>query len=62
MIRRENDQPDAVQVHAQFNRAEQQLRERFPTVADYLADARDDLLAFTAGAPTSSGSSPTGAA
>ena len=24
------------------------LRERFPAVADYLADAQDDLLAFTA--------------
>jgi len=42
------DQPDAVQVHAQFDRVQAQLRERFPAVADYLADARDDLLAFTA--------------
>ena len=42
------DQPDAVQVHAQFDRVEQQLRERFPAVANYLADAREDLLAFTA--------------
>jgi len=42
------DQPDAVQVHAQFDRVEQQLRERFPAVADYLADAGEDLLAFTA--------------
>jgi len=28
-----------VQVHAQFDRVEQQLQERFPAVADYLADA-----------------------
>ena len=42
------DQPDAEQVHAQFDRVEAQLRERFPAVADYLADAKDDLLAFTA--------------
>ena len=41
------DQPDAVQVHAQADRVEQQLRERFPAVADYLSDAREDLLAFT---------------
>ncbi len=42
------DQPDAEQVHAQLDRVEAQLRERFPAVADYLADAKDDLLAFTA--------------
>ncbi len=42
------DQPDAVQVHAQADRVETQLRERFPAVADYLDDAREDLLAFTA--------------
>ena len=42
------DQPDAEQVHAQFDRVVVQLRERFPAVADYLFDAKDDLLAFTA--------------
>ncbi len=41
------DQPDAVQVHAQADRVQAQLRERFPAVADYLSDAREDLLAFT---------------
>ena len=42
------DQPDSEQVHAQFDRVTAQLGERFPAVADYLADAKDDLLAFTA--------------
>ena len=42
------DQPDAKAVHAQFDRVESQLHERFPVVADYLADAKDELLAFTA--------------
>jgi len=42
------DQPDKTTVGEQFDRVEAQLRERFPSVADYLADARDDLLAFTA--------------
>jgi len=48
LLRSVFDQPDAVQVHAQFDRVQAQLRERFPAVADYLADAREDLLAFTA--------------
>jgi putative transposase len=48
LLRSVFDQPDAEQVHAQLNRVEQQLRERFPAVADYLLDAKDDLLAFTA--------------
>ena len=41
------DQPDTEQVLAQFDRVEAQLRKQFPAVA-YLADAQDDLLAFTA--------------
>ena len=41
------DQPDAEQVLAQFDRVEVQLRKQFPAVADYLADAKDDLLAFS---------------
>ncbi len=48
MLRSIFDQPDAEQVSAQFDRVEAQLRERFPAVADYLGDAKDDLLAFTA--------------
>ncbi len=47
LLRSVFDQPDPEQVDAQFARVEAQLRDRFPTVADYLADAREDLLAFT---------------
>ena len=47
MLRSVFDQPDAEQVHAQFDRTELGLRERFPAVADYLSDAKDDLLAFS---------------
>lgn len=42
------DQPDAGEVHAQFDRVVDALQAKFPKVAVYLADARDDLLAFTA--------------
>lgn len=42
------DQPDAGEVHAQFDRVVDALDAKFPAVATYLADARDDLLAFTA--------------
>jgi transposase-like protein len=52
LLRSVFDQPDVAQVHAQFARVEAQLRERFPAVADYLADAKDDLLAFTAFPPS----------
>lgn len=48
LLRSVFDQPDAATVGEQFDRVEAQLRERFPAVADYLADARTDLLAFTA--------------
>lgn len=48
LLRSVFDQPDPEQVHAQFDRVEAQLRERLPAVADYLADAKDDLLAFSA--------------
>ncbi len=41
------DQPDAAEVHAQFDRVVDALQAKFPKVAVYLADARDDLLAFT---------------
>ena len=41
------DQPDAEAVHAQFDRIVESLREKLPTVAEYLEDAREDILAFT---------------
>ena len=40
-------QPDAAEVGTQFSRVVTQLEGRFPDVADYLAEAREDLLAFT---------------
>lgn len=36
------------EVHAQLDRVVEQLREPFPQVADLLADAAPDILAFTA--------------
>ena len=42
------DQPDADAVHAQFDRVVEALTEKLPTVADYLDQARVDILAFTA--------------
>jgi putative transposase len=42
------DQPDADAVHAQFNRVVDALREKVPTVAEHLEEARADTLAFTA--------------
>ncbi len=48
LVRSIFDQPDTASVNAQFDRVEAQLRDaKYPAVADYLADARDDLLAFT---------------
>ena len=41
------DQPDTASVHAQFDRITESLREKLPTVAQYLEDAREDILAFT---------------
>jgi putative transposase len=35
-------------VHAQFARVVEQLAERFPAAAEMLADARPDILAFSA--------------
>jgi transposase-like protein len=48
LLRSVFDQPDVEEANAQFDRVEAQPRERFPAVADHLADAKDDLLAFTA--------------
>ena len=42
------DQPDAAQVHAQFDRVVDALAEKFPAAAQHLDAARADLLAFTA--------------
>jgi putative transposase len=42
------DQPDAAQVHAQFDRVVDALAEKFPDAAEHLDAARADLLAFTA--------------
>ncbi len=42
------DQPDAEAVHAQFDRVVDALHEKLPTVAEYLEQARADILAFTA--------------
>lgn len=41
-------QPSAAEVWAQHGRVAEQLEERFPEAADMLAEAADDILAFTA--------------
>jgi putative transposase len=41
------DQPDADQVHAQFDRVVEGLEVKFPAAAQHLDSARADLLAFT---------------
>jgi transposase-like protein len=45
------EQPDAKAVHAQFDRIIEALEEKLPDVATYLADAREDILAFMAFPP-----------
>jgi putative transposase len=42
------DQPDAISVHAQFDRIVDALSDKLPAVADHLEHARPDILAFTA--------------
>src|SRR5918911_1579228 len=42
------DQPDAVSVHAQFDRVLDALADKLPKVAEHLEQARADVLAFTA--------------
>jgi putative transposase len=42
------DQPDEQAVHAQFDRIIETLADKLPTVAEYLDQARADILAFTA--------------
>jgi putative transposase len=41
------DQPDATAVHAQFDRLLDYVAEKLPDVAEHLAAAREDILAFT---------------
>ena len=41
------EQPDAASVHAQFDRVIEALEGKLPEVAAHLADAREDILAFT---------------
>ena len=42
------DQPDAPAVHAQFDRLIDYVDQKLPAVAEHLAGAREDILAFTA--------------
>ena len=42
------DQPDAAAVHAQFDRLIDYVSDKLPAVAEHLAGAREDILAFTA--------------
>jgi putative transposase len=48
LLRTVFDQPDAVEVRAQFDRVVDALEAKFPAAAEHLDAARDDLLAFTA--------------
>jgi transposase-like protein len=41
------DQPDQAAVHAQFDRLLDYVGVKLPAVAEHLAAARDDILAFT---------------
>ncbi len=41
------DQPDAAEVRAQFDRVVHALEHKFPKAAEHLAEAREELLAFT---------------
>jgi putative transposase len=41
------DQPDAVSVHAQYDRLVDAIAEKLPKVAEHLDTARPDVLAFT---------------
>ena len=48
LLRTVFDQPDPEEVRAQFDRVVDTLEAKFPRAAAHLADAGDDLLAFTA--------------
>jgi len=47
MVRTIFDQPDADAVRAQFARVVATIAAKFPAAGEHLADAREDLLAFT---------------
>ncbi|GAA4572402.1 hypothetical protein GCM10023176_35300 [Micromonospora coerulea] len=47
LVRTIFDQPDAEAVRAQFDRVVTTIEAKFPAAAEHLADAREDLLAFT---------------
>jgi transposase-like protein len=47
MLRTVFDQPDADAVRAQFDRVVDAVGAKFPDAGEHLADAREDLLAFT---------------
>jgi putative transposase len=48
LVRTIFDQPDAAEVAAQFDRVVTALESKLPAAAEHLAEAREDLLAFTA--------------
>lgn len=48
LLRTVFDQPDSVEVHAQFGRVVDGLSAKFPAAAEHLDAARADLLTFTA--------------
>ncbi len=48
LVRTIFDQPDATEVAAQFDRVVAALQAKLPTAAEHLANAREDLLAYTA--------------
>jgi transposase-like protein len=48
LVRTIFDQPDAAEVHAQFDRVVAALEAKLPAAAEHLSAAREDLLAFTA--------------
>jgi putative transposase len=48
LVRSIFDQPDAEHVHAQHALVVAELERRFPAAAEHLAEAREEILAFTA--------------
>ena len=47
LVRTVFDQPDATEVHAQFDRVVKALEAKLPEAAAHLEEAREDLLAFS---------------
>ena len=48
LVRSIFDQPDAEHVHAQHAQVVAELHKRFPAAAEHLAEAKEEILAFTA--------------